>query len=144
MKNTRKLVSLLFAGLFLLTSLIALVGGSDEGFTHTLPEELVDSDAPLAVPSEGVAPCIDCNHTYGYDIVNKKDYYACCKYVEYEEVYCRDCGTFLKTQNSKRGTDNHHLGEWTEGTPLLDEDHRWIVEFHCSDCGAYGGWRYLT
>lgn len=144
MKSMRKLVSLLFVGLLLTSSLIVLAGGSDKDFTHTLPEELVDGSAPVTVPSEGVSPCIDGDHSYGITILYKKDYYKCCRYVTYEEVYCVDCGTYLRTQNSERGSDNHHLGNWVAGEPLLDGDGRWIVEKHCSSCGAYGGWEYLT
>lgn len=94
----RRIVVLLFSCLLLTSTLIALAGGSDENFVHTLPEELVDSAAPVTVPSEGVAFC----------------------------------------------TDDHHIGKWVKGEPLLNDDYQWIVESHCSVCGAYGGWQYLT
>lgn len=137
----RKIATLLVVGLLLMTALMAFAGGSDENFVHTLPEEFVEPSEQ--VPSVSVTPCIDCNHTCGTCTLNRKEYTDCCEYVTYEEVYCLDCGTYLGTQNEEYGSDNHHIGQWEEGSAFLNDAGRWIVEYHCSHCNEYGGWRYL-
>ena len=35
----RKIVSLIFVGLLLMSSLLAYAGGSDESYVHTLPQD---------------------------------------------------------------------------------------------------------
>lgn len=140
MKNMRKFVSLLFVGLLLTSSLIALAGGSDEDFTHTLPEEMVDSAAPLTAPSEGVAPCIDCDHSYDTRHHTVFDQYACFKYKSYTEVYCADCGTFLRTEDVHYGTNSKHkdYGYYNYGD-LYQKNGVWYLPTYCPGCGEHLG-----
>lgn len=134
----RKIVSLLVVGLLLMTSLMAFAGGSDENFVHTLPEEFVE--LPMETPSDGAMPRIDCNHTYGEERDYVFDQYDCGRYVEYYEISCRECGAFLRNEDTHYGTNNGHAGDWVEGDSYYDPDHgAWFVDIKCDVCGDVVG-----
>ena len=130
----RKIASLLVVGLLLMTSMMAFAGGSDENFVHTLPEEFVE--LPVEVPSGGVMPRIDCNHTYGEERDYGFDQYDCGRYVEYYEISCRECGAFLRNEDTHYGTNDEHVGGLEYGE-LYKENGYWYRDVFCGGCGAY-------
>lgn len=139
----RKIATLLVVGLLLMTSLMAFAGGSDENFVHTLPEEFVEPSEQ--VPSGGVTPRIDCNHTYGEERDHVFDQYACGKYVEYYVVSCRECGAFLRNEDTHYGTNNAHAGDWVESDSYYDfSEDAWFVDISCDVCGKVVGRRPIT
>ena len=139
----RKLASVLVVSLLLLTSLMAFAGGSDENFVHTLPEGFVEP--PGQTPSGGVTPRIDCNHTYGESRDYVFDQYECGEYVEYYVISCRECGTFLRNEDTHYGANNGHAGDWVEGDSYYNPEHEaWFVEIKCDVCGVVVGNQPIT
>lgn len=138
MKNTRKLVSALLVSLLLLTSLIALAGGSGEGFIHTLPEEPVDSAAPVTVPSEGVAPYIGCDHSCGTVEHEVVEQCACFRCKSYIEAYCAECNALLETGAVHYGENSDHKGYgYFKHGDLYYKHGVWYLPTYCPGCGEH-------
>lgn len=98
---------------------------------------------PSSAGEHPVVPLIDCDHSYGERTVHVTDQYACCEYRSYDEVYCAECGLFLKTRNLTSGTNQIHIGESVRHGPVYDSEKRhWIYTYTCSSCGADMGWRH--
>lgn len=135
----RKIASLLVVGLLLMTSLMSFAGGSDENFVHTLPEEFVElpMELPVEVPSGGVTPRSDCNHSYGEDRSPKiTEQYNCFRYRTYYEITCSECGAFLRTEDVRYYTNNEHIGEFEYGE-IYKEAGVWYKDVYCAGCGEY-------
>ena len=134
----RKIVSLLFVALLLMTSLMAYAGGSDENFVHTLPQDYVDVSENTTF--EVGMPRIDCNHTYGEVYRDRVEQYACRRYVEYTEISCLECGAFLRNENTHYGTNAEHkdYGYYEHGE-LFKENGVWYLPTYCPGCGDFLG-----
>lgn len=126
----RKIVSLIFVGLLLMSSLLAYAGGSDESYVHTLPQDCVDISEHTTF--DGVMPRIDCNHTYGEVYRDRFEQYDCFEYVEYTEVSCVECGTFLRNENTHYGSNTEHkdYGYYEYGE-MFKNNGVWYLPTYC-------------
>ena len=97
---------------------------------------------PSAAGEQPVVPMIDCDHSYGERTVRVTEQVACCKYRSYDEVYCAECGLFLKTRNLTSGTNHTHIGDRIQNGPFYDSGIGYYYTYTCSSCGADMGWTH--
>lgn len=111
------------------------------------PPAVATEDGRITVePSARVTaevPSMDCSHSGGEREFRVTEQLACGEYRSYDEVYCAECGLFLKTRNLTSGTNQIHIGESVRHGPVYDSEKRhWIYTYTCSSCGADMGWRH--
>lgn len=128
----KKIVSLLFVGMLVLSSLMAFAGGGD-GY-----EDVIAPAENEIAPSQVVSPLIDCDHTYGTTKRHIKEQTECFKYVEYDEISCAECGTLLRTTNTKYGSNDEHTGG-LRYSDIYKKNGYWYKDVYCKGCGEFLG-----